>query len=117
MGLCNLAHIDTILARRKEQSQLYDRLLSGLPLQKPSFRESTEYNYSYFPILLADEATLLKVIQRLELHSIFPRRYFFLRCPICLMSGKATARRSATIYRGVFYAFRFIMHCRATRLS
>ena len=36
-----------------------------------------EHNYSYYPILLRDEAQLIRVKQALNARNINPRRYFY----------------------------------------
>jgi dTDP-4-amino-4,6-dideoxygalactose transaminase len=79
MGLCNLPRIEEIIARRKKISELYDYLLlddSATSVSRPLIRSETKYNYSYYPVLFKDEATLLDVKKQLNQSDIFPRRYF-----------------------------------------
>ncbi|WP_266169937.1 DegT/DnrJ/EryC1/StrS family aminotransferase [Dyella subtropica] len=77
MGLCNLKYLDDILRVRKSLSERYDRNLAGLPIQRPVSRQGTDFNHAYYAVAVEDEALLLKIIDGLQLHNIFPRRYFF----------------------------------------
>jgi len=77
MGLCNLNHIDAILASRKRQSELYDSWLFKTVLQKPIIAPGTDYNYSYYPIIFPTEEILLKAMESLESNWIYTRRYFY----------------------------------------
>lgn len=77
MGLANLPYIDTILEKRRKDHQLYDEYLQSLPILKQKINGKGTSNYSYYPIVLNDEATCLKVKENLENKSIFPRRYFY----------------------------------------
>lgn len=76
MGLCNLPHIQEIIADRKRSVELYDSLLHG-KIQRPVLPEGIEYNYSYYPIVFKSEEELLKVKETLESENIFIRRYFY----------------------------------------
>ena len=77
MGLCVLEDIELILAKRKEQSLMYDELLSAMPVTKPLIQEDCNFNYAYYPILFESDAITLKVKAALEAEGIFPRRYFY----------------------------------------
>lgn len=79
MGLCVLPHMNQILARRQELSELYSTTLANLKLelQRPVVPKGTHYNYSYYPILLASEKDLLAVRDSLNAAYIYPRRYFY----------------------------------------
>lgn len=76
MGLCNLKYIDGIIAKRKRIIKAYDSLL-GDEYRGPTLREDTEYNNSYYPIILKDEESLLKTVKKLKRQNIHPRRYFY----------------------------------------
>lgn len=76
VGLANLKYLDAALADRKRKYFYYKEKLSTIP--GLSFQKINEgCNYSYFPVVFPDEATLLKVQTRLQENSIFPRRYFY----------------------------------------
>ncbi len=79
MGLVNLNHINAILESRKMQYESYLTLLKNAKskLQFQNIPTGVTYNYSYFPILLSSEETLLKLFNDLIKHDIFPRRYFY----------------------------------------
>ena len=76
VGLANLKYLDAALADRKKKYAIYKEELSKN--SSLSFQKITEdCNYSYFPVIFPDEATLLKVQAALNEHHIFPRRYFY----------------------------------------
>lgn len=76
MGLCNLKHVEDIIERRKNISNIYDSLL-GKQFSRPTLRKNTKYNYAYYPVLVESEKKLLGMIKRLNEKNIFPRRYFY----------------------------------------
>jgi dTDP-4-amino-4,6-dideoxygalactose transaminase len=77
MGLANLSHVPQIIARRKKLSALYDKWLQGMACTVPEKTEGVKYNYAYYPILLASEEELLRVVKILNRAEIYPRRYFY----------------------------------------
>jgi dTDP-4-amino-4,6-dideoxygalactose transaminase len=77
MGLANLRHIDSLIARRKELTGYYDQMLKGLKAVKPVWNDEANHNYAYYPIIFESEALMLQCFQQLNLHDIFPRRYFY----------------------------------------
>jgi dTDP-4-amino-4,6-dideoxygalactose transaminase len=77
MGLCNLRYIDAIIERRQTQYRRYLTLLKGLPIRTQKIHAEAGYNCSYFPVLFESEAVLHAVTSALNLHSVFPRRYFY----------------------------------------
>ena len=77
MGLSVLPYMPTILQARAAVVDLYDSHLDFDKVQKMKLREHTQWNYSYYPILFKEEATLLKVQKELNEAKIFPRRYFY----------------------------------------
>ena len=77
MGLAVLPHIKTILSERKRVVEFYNQQLDLSKIQTLKVRENTEWNYSYFPVIFKDEATLLQVQNALNEENIFPRRYFY----------------------------------------
>lgn len=76
MGLCNLKHIQDILDGRRSLCERYMENLQGLPVKFQQILPHTEYNHAYFPVIFESEATLLRLLEQLNLNSIFPRRYF-----------------------------------------
>jgi dTDP-4-amino-4,6-dideoxygalactose transaminase len=77
MGLAVLPYIDDIIHSRKEVVDFYNEKLDCKGIQKLRIRENTNWNYSYYPILLESEAKLLEVQQALNEVDIYPRRYFY----------------------------------------
>jgi dTDP-4-amino-4,6-dideoxygalactose transaminase len=76
-GLINLKYIDSIIERRKILSEYYDNSLKTLNYQKILIGTNVQYNYSYYPIILESEAHLMKAVEILNNHLIYPRRYFY----------------------------------------
>lgn len=77
MGLAVLPYMETILAERKRVVDFYNKNLDLNKVQTLKIRENTQWNYSYYPVLFEDEATLLQVQKALNEVQIFPRRYFY----------------------------------------
>lgn len=77
MGLTVLPHMTEIMEARKKVVNYYDKHLNFSQLQRLKIRENTEWNYSYYPIILKSEEVLLKYLKRLKNLDIYPRRYFY----------------------------------------
>ncbi len=77
LGLSLLAGTDEEIARRRELHVIYDQALDGLPLKRPAIRDGLEWNNAYYPILLPDEESRIRVEQALSAQDIIPRRYFY----------------------------------------
>lgn len=77
MGLSLLPGTAEEITRRGEVRMLYDAALKGLPLQRPAICEGLDWNSAYYPVLLPDEDSRLRVEQALKEHGIHPRRYFY----------------------------------------
>ena len=76
IGIANLKYLDAALEDRKRKYALYKEALSKNSTL--TFQKINEgCNYSYFPVIFEDEASLLKVQAKLNEHHIFPRRYFW----------------------------------------
>ena len=76
MGLVNLEYFSKIKSNRQSISLLYEKELRGY-VKMQEIGKSTEYNFSYFPIVFESEEVLLKVLNCLNENQIFPRRYFY----------------------------------------
>jgi dTDP-4-amino-4,6-dideoxygalactose transaminase len=75
VGLANLKLLDAALKDRKEKYSLYMNILSQNTAIK--FQKINEgCNYSYFPVILPSEDSVINVEQALKQESIYPRRYF-----------------------------------------
>ncbi|PHR74605.1 MAG: aminotransferase DegT [Lutibacter sp.] len=77
MGLAVFPHLNYILNERKRVVNIYNEELFSTSIKNLKIREHTIWNYSYYPIILDNEETLLKLISTLERENIFTRRYFF----------------------------------------
>ena len=77
MGLCNLKYVQDILRVRQILCKRYINNLEGLPVKFQQISPHTDYNHAYFPVIFESPAALVKLVEQLNLNSIFPRRYFF----------------------------------------
>lgn len=78
MGIINLRSINDILSDRQEIARKYDSyLLNSSKIMKQVITNNTEYNYSYYPVILESEDVLKAVVEELNRNYIFPRRYFY----------------------------------------
>lgn len=75
MGLSVLENIDYIMKSRKRVHDTYCKYLN--PELLPKKIDYANDNYSYYPILLKDECTLLAVREALLANGVMPRRYFY----------------------------------------
>lgn len=77
MGLTVLPHVDSIIANHKQVSEWYDFYLKFKGYSKPTVREFTEWNYSYYPVIFESFQLRLKIQKKLNENGVFPRRYFY----------------------------------------
>lgn len=77
MGLANLKYIDKIHKQRKKLTERYDKKLKTFKATKPEWHNQSLPNYPYYPIVFETESLLLKCIEKLKIHEIFGRRYFY----------------------------------------
>jgi dTDP-4-amino-4,6-dideoxygalactose transaminase len=77
MGLVNLRHIDSVLARRKKLSEIYDHCLEDVDLSKPIIQSQSKYNFSYYPVLFNSEKQVVDTQEKLTEANIQTRRYFY----------------------------------------
>lgn len=77
MGLSVLPYMNEIIASRKKVVEFYDQNLDFTKLKRLELRESTKWNYSYYPVIFESEDILLEVQKALNKGQIFPRRYFY----------------------------------------
>lgn len=77
-GMLSLQNLDEELKRRKEISEIYYEQL--IECKQIKFQEPTKdavINHSYFPIILDNEESVLKVIKDAQEKEIVLRRYFY----------------------------------------
>ncbi len=77
MGLAVFPYMEIILSERKKVVDFYNDNLDFSKLKSITIRENTQWNYSYYPIILESEIQLLEVLSRLNDLAVFPRRYFY----------------------------------------
>ena len=77
MGLAVLPYMNQIISARKRVVETYLELLNLENIHLLQIRNNTDWNYSYFPVLLKSEAHLLTVQAKLAEKDIHPRRYFY----------------------------------------
>jgi dTDP-4-amino-4,6-dideoxygalactose transaminase len=67
----------TIIERRKDLCCAYDAAIKGnTEIEKLPIRPLTEWNYSYYPLVINSKSYLTKIIERMHKENIYPRRYF-----------------------------------------
>lgn len=77
MGLVNLNYIEKIHDKRHKLVEAYNSYLKDFQHRKPKWHPKANQNFAYYPILLEDEGTLLKIMKSLESEDIHTRRYFY----------------------------------------
>jgi dTDP-4-amino-4,6-dideoxygalactose transaminase len=77
MGLTMLSYIDEIINERKKVVDFYNENLNFYKISTIKIRESTKWNFSYYPIWFESEQKLLKIQSILNQNNIYPRRYFY----------------------------------------
>jgi dTDP-4-amino-4,6-dideoxygalactose transaminase len=79
-GLLQLKYFDKAIEMRREIDAQYKQQLSSVPgITCPSLPSDTNYNYSYFPILIEKGYPLSRegLNEKLRHHGIYARRYFY----------------------------------------
>ncbi len=74
VGLCVLDDIEAIAAGRRRVCETYDALLPDV--RRPIWHPEATRNHAYYPVLLDDEAAVLRGIDALGAEGVVPRRYF-----------------------------------------
>jgi len=77
MGLAVFPYMNEIIAERKKVVDFYDAHLDSARFQKLRIRAGTDWNFSYYPIILKTEAFLMEKQAALAKENILPRRYFY----------------------------------------
>lgn len=77
MGLSVLPYMKEIFSERKKVIDFYNIHIKNSAIRRLRIRENTEWNYSYYPIILESETELLRIEKLLNQNDIFPRRYFY----------------------------------------
>lgn len=80
MGLCNLKHIDEVIAERARIYEEYRSRLSEVKgIRFLNSQEDEQKNYAYFPILVEDTYSISRdeLCARLRENNIYARKYFY----------------------------------------
>lgn len=78
MGLANLKYIEDNIRKRRAISDSYTALLKEINVKNQLLRQSKfEYNYIYYPVIFDSNDDVERVLKKLELIKVFPRRYFY----------------------------------------
>ena len=80
MGLCNLKHIDEVIAERARIHEEYRSRLSEVKgIRFLNSQEDVQKNYAYFPILVEDTYSISRdeLCVRLRENNIYARKYFY----------------------------------------
>jgi len=78
MGLCNLETIEEDIEKRKQITHTYIENLKQVGhLQFLQDDPDVKRNYSYFPVLLKDEAERDALHEKLKDYKVFTRKYFY----------------------------------------
>jgi dTDP-4-amino-4,6-dideoxygalactose transaminase len=77
MGLVNLKHFNSVIARREEQYGRYNDWMKYLNLRTIKLTQGSKFNFSYLPVIFESESALLKAMDLLNANLIYPRRYFY----------------------------------------
>lgn len=80
-GLCNLKHIDSAIAARKEVAQKYRAVLTDvIGISMFNERDDVTYNYSYFPIFVNEKEYGIcrdALYEKMKEQNVLGRRYFY----------------------------------------
>lgn len=79
MGICNLRHLDSEIARRRAAVKRYRQRLSGVPgIRLAPEQEGVISNYAYFPVVFDGyRLTRDEVFEKLKEQGIIARKYFY----------------------------------------
>ena len=77
MGLSILPNMSSIFMKRKKIVDYYNKNLNFACFNTFIFREDSNSNYSYYPLVFNSKEDREKAEYTLNLKQIFPRRYFF----------------------------------------
>ncbi len=81
MGLCNLRHIDEVIAKRRRVAERYRERLENIPgVQLGPIQPEVTPNFAYFPVVFDEGifgAGRDKILSALENEDIHARKYFY----------------------------------------
>lgn len=79
MGICNLRHVDSEIAKRKAVVERYFEHLDGIEgIKLSKEQDGVKSNYAYFPVVFDGyKKTRDEVFEELKLNNIMTRKYFY----------------------------------------
>lgn len=79
MGICNLRHVESEIAKRKTVVEGYIERLSGVAgIKLSGLQAGVKSNYAYFPVLFDGyKLTRDEVFEKLKTENIYARKYFY----------------------------------------
>lgn len=78
LGLALLPQVPAIMAHRQTLAAHYDARLAHCPgLLRPVLPQEATLNGAYYPIACRDEATVLRLLERLKQANVMAKRYFY----------------------------------------
>lgn len=81
MGICNLRHVDEMIANRKKITDLYRLLFGNIPgIKMCEEQDDVKHNYSYFPVYVDTGIyghSRDELYDYLAENNIFARKYFY----------------------------------------
>lgn len=78
MGICNLRHLDSEIAKRKAVAERYREHLSNIDgIKLNVIQQDVKSNYAYFPVAFTDPFNRDEVFDKLAKNNILARKYFY----------------------------------------
>ena len=78
MGICNLRHLDSEIAKRKVVAEQYREHLSNIDgIKLNVIQQDVKSNYAYFPVAFTDPFNRDEVFDKLAKNNILARKYFY----------------------------------------
>lgn len=81
MGICNLRHVDSEIAKRRAVVERYiSKLINIEGITTPKSQDGVESNYAYFPIVIDEKifgSSRNEIYNILKDNNIFARKYFY----------------------------------------
>ena len=78
MGICNLRHLDSEIAKRKVVAEQYREHLSNIDgIKLNVIQQYVKSNYAYFPVVFTNPFNRDEVFDKLAKNNILARKYFY----------------------------------------
>lgn len=81
MGICNLRHVNSDIAKRKCIVEWYREFLENVDgIKLSTLQKHVSSNYAYFPVVFEEKefgSSRNQVCEALKAHNVWPRKYFY----------------------------------------